>query len=121
MQTRPSLAGRSAVTRLDDGGTEMEQRLPLTGRAMMRLAHAWSDSPGGVRLRSVLQLGAAAGAVHMPPLRVRPRLTYTRGLFACMLCCAPPHHACASYPACLPALPRCLAQGTAERPHGRAP
>ncbi len=59
------------VTRLDGGGTGMEQRLPLTGRAMMRLAHTWVDVSGGAQLRSTMQLGAAAGAVHMPPLAVR--------------------------------------------------
>ena len=117
--TRPPLAGRSMVTRLDGGGTEMEQRLPLTGRAMMQLAHAWADGPGGAALRSVLQLGAAAGALHMPPLRVRPRLMTAHSLFACMPCRTPPYRACAPRPACLPGLPSCLAQGAVGRPHGR--
>jgi hypothetical protein len=119
MQTRLPLAGRSAITRLDGGGTEMEQRLPLTGRAMMRLVHAWADGPSGARLRSVLQLGAAAGAVHMPPLRVRPRLTYAHGLFAC--CVHPTMHALPILPArppCLTALRKALLNGhTGGRPN----
>ena len=65
---------RSLITKLDREGTEMEARLPLTGRATLQLTHEWSDSPGGARLRSTLRLGAAAGARHSPPLRARPAL-----------------------------------------------
>ncbi|KAK9845435.1 hypothetical protein WJX81_006370 [Elliptochloris bilobata] len=61
---------RNLVTRLDQGGTEMEARLPLSGRAALRLTHEWSDGPGGARLRSTMRLGAAAGALHSPPLRM---------------------------------------------------
>lgn len=59
------------MTKLDCEGTAMEARLPLTGRATLRLTHEWSDGPGGARLRSALRLGAAAGASYSPPLRVR--------------------------------------------------
>lgn len=62
------------MTKLDREGTEMEAQLPLTGRAALRLTHAWSDGPGGARLRSTLRLGAAAGVLHSPPLWVRPEL-----------------------------------------------
>ena len=67
------------MTKLDAEGTAMEARLPLTGRAALRLTHEWADGAGGARLRSTLRLGAAAGALHSPPLRVRPHLLSRRG------------------------------------------